>query len=63
MKNRWQKGIVDELKLESSEKTRELKGEAAELECYRDGDKVWERAVAELRREIEEIENKLKGLR
>ena len=60
MRNRCQKGIVDELKLESSEKTRKLKGEASELEHYRNPTVGWELAIKELRKEIELIENRLK---
>jgi hypothetical protein len=63
MKNKWKKEIVDELKLKASGKTRELKEEGAELECYRDENKTWELAVEELRKEIEEIENRLKESR
>ncbi len=63
MKNKWKKEIVDELKLKASTKTKELKGEGSELECYRDRNKTWELAVEELRKEIEKIENGLKESR
>jgi hypothetical protein len=62
MKNKWKKEMVDELKLKASTKTRESEGEVSELESYRDGNKTWKLAVEELRKEIEEIESRLKKL-
>jgi predicted nucleic acid-binding Zn-ribbon protein len=63
MKKKWRKEIVDELKLKTSRKIRELKGEEAELERYRDATMAWELGIEELRKEIEEVENRLKELR
>ncbi len=63
MKKKWRKEIVDELKLKTSREIRELKGEAAELERYRDATMAWELGIEELRKEIEEVENRLKELR
>ena len=62
MKNNWKKETVNELKLKASTKTRESEGEGIELESYRDRNKTWKLAVEELRKEIEEIENRLKKL-
>lgn len=63
MKNKWNKEIVDELKIKASTKTKVLKGEISELACYRDRNKTWMLAVEELRKEIEEIESRLKELK
>jgi hypothetical protein len=63
MKKKWRKEIVDELKFKTSRKIRELKGEEAELERYRDTTMAWELGIEELLKEIEEVENRLKELR